>query len=218
MRKRRLPETRERIIQAAEQLFARHGIAVVSLQQIVAAADHRNTSAVQYHFGSKQALIKAIFSYRQQRLDAQRLALVAEMTRRGRAHELRPLVEAIVYPLAQSVRPGSTFVRFVAQAMYDPVQRYIRRKDLGDLDAIRAIETRILAALHDLPLRVRHQRFRLAWRLAVQALAIHERDLDSRQRPLMSTQALAADLVESILGLLRAPLPRRSGDGRASPP
>ena len=206
MPKRRQPDTRERIIQAAERLFARQGIAAVSLQRIVAAADHRNTSAVQYHFGSKQALIKAIFAYRQERLDAQRSALLAEMDRRGRSRELRPLVEAIVYPMAEAVQPGSSYIRFVAQAMYDPVQRYIRRKDLGRLEATQEMETRVLTALHDLPERVRRQRFRLAWRLAVQALAVHERDLDSRQRPLMSTEALAADLVESILGLLSAPL------------
>lgn len=210
-RKPQLADTRERIIEAAEQLFARHGIDTVSLQRIVATAGHRNTSAVQYYFGSKHELIKAIFAYRQEHLDAQRLALVAEMRRSNRAQDLRPLVEAMVYPVAHSVRPGSTFVRFIAQAMYDPVKRYVRRKDLGEMEGIRAVENGILAALHHLPPRVRQQRFRLAWRLAIQTLAIHERDLDSHQHYLMSTEDLAADLVETILGLLMAPLPRQKG-------
>lgn len=200
-----LSDTRERILLAAEQLFAQHGIEAISLQRIVEAAGHRNTSAVQYYFGSKNELIKAILAFRQQHFDVQRLALIAEMTRNDRGLDLRGFVESMVYPLAHSVRPGSTFVRFVALAIYDPVKRYIPREDSDNVDGIRAIEAGIIAALHHLPPRVRQQRYLLAWRMVIQTLAHHEHDIESRQHYVMPTQALAADLTECILGMLQAP-------------
>lgn len=52
-------ETVERILDAAEQLFARYGFAETSLRQITTKAKV-NLAAVNYHFGSKQSLIQAV--------------------------------------------------------------------------------------------------------------------------------------------------------------
>ena len=46
--------TKDRILGAAEQLFARHGFAGASLRQLTSAADV-NIAAVNYHFGSRTA-------------------------------------------------------------------------------------------------------------------------------------------------------------------
>lgn len=54
-------ETVERILDAAEQLFAEKGFAETSLRQITSKAGV-NLAAVNYHFGSKKALIQAVFS------------------------------------------------------------------------------------------------------------------------------------------------------------
>ena len=51
--------TREKIISAAEQLFAEIGFDAVSLRQIAAVAGQRNTNVVRYHFGNKEGLLKA---------------------------------------------------------------------------------------------------------------------------------------------------------------
>src|SRR3546814_6660333 len=53
-----------RILQAAEDCFGEHGIDAVSLRQIAIAAGQGNTAAVQYHFGSKEGLLEAIFQHR----------------------------------------------------------------------------------------------------------------------------------------------------------
>ncbi len=53
--------TVERILDAAEQLFAEHGFAETSLRSITSRAAV-NLAAVNYHFGSKKALIHAVFS------------------------------------------------------------------------------------------------------------------------------------------------------------
>ena len=53
--------TRERLILAAEELFARDGLDAVSLRQVNTAAGQRNASAAHYHFGSKQGMVLALF-------------------------------------------------------------------------------------------------------------------------------------------------------------
>jgi AcrR family transcriptional regulator len=55
------PSTKEQIVLAAEGLFAERGIEGVSLRQIGAAAGNGNNSAVQYHFGTKERLVQAVF-------------------------------------------------------------------------------------------------------------------------------------------------------------
>src|SRR5690606_18562327 len=57
---------------AAEKLFGRHGIEAVSLREIAATANHANSSAVQYHFGSKENLVQAVFEMRMPKLEAAR--------------------------------------------------------------------------------------------------------------------------------------------------
>jgi AcrR family transcriptional regulator len=52
---------KEQIVLAAERLFAERGLDGVSLREIGAAVGNANNSAVQYHFGSKDQLVRAIF-------------------------------------------------------------------------------------------------------------------------------------------------------------
>lgn len=54
-------ETVDRILDAAELLFAEKGFAETSLRMITSKANV-NLAAVNYHFGSKNALIQAVFS------------------------------------------------------------------------------------------------------------------------------------------------------------
>lgn len=55
------PDTVERILDAAEHLFADRGFAETSLRMITSRAGV-NLAAVNYHFGSKKALIQAVFA------------------------------------------------------------------------------------------------------------------------------------------------------------
>jgi AcrR family transcriptional regulator len=53
----RVADTRDRLITAAEELFAANGIEAVSLREIVRASGARNTAALQYHFGDRAGLV-----------------------------------------------------------------------------------------------------------------------------------------------------------------
>src|SRR4051812_3185413 len=94
--------TREKLILAAEELFAHQGLDAVSLRQVNTAAGQRNASAAHYHFGSKDALIDAVHGYRLARVNQRRTARLAAARARGPL-SLRDIVEAVVLPLAEEI-------------------------------------------------------------------------------------------------------------------
>lgn len=109
--------TKQRILDSAESLFARHGFAGASLRQVTASANV-NLAAVNYHFGSKENLINEVFRRRLDALNEDRLkALTAVLALP--AHTLEDVLAAFVRPaLALSLDPqgGAGFVRVLARA------------------------------------------------------------------------------------------------------
>ena len=59
MRESNIDHTPDRILDAAEALFAERGFAMTSLRQVTRLAN-ANLAAVSYHFGSKEALLQAV--------------------------------------------------------------------------------------------------------------------------------------------------------------
>ena len=101
-----------RIVEVAERLFALHGIDGVSLRQIAAAAGTANNSAVNYHFGSKEGLISAIFQYRLPQLMSERRMLAA----RSDPDDLRSRFEAYYLPVLHIAEATDNhYVSFVEQ-------------------------------------------------------------------------------------------------------
>lgn len=98
----------------AERLFALHGIDGVSLRQIGAAAGIGNNSAVQYHFGSKEGLVKAILLHRLPGLIQRRKVLGLRLAPR----DLRAVVEAHLLPvIEQAEDEDSYYTMFLEQLM-----------------------------------------------------------------------------------------------------
>jgi AcrR family transcriptional regulator len=92
-------ETRERLLDAAERLFATGGLDAVSVRDITEAAG-ANTAAIHYHFGSKQDLMAAIVERRAERIGQRRRELLAHLERHAHI-DLRDVVEALVLPTAE---------------------------------------------------------------------------------------------------------------------
>ncbi len=74
--------TGERILDAAEGLFARQSIRTTSLREITELAEV-NIAAVNYHFRSKDALLRAVYERSFQPLNAERLRLLDEAEAAG---------------------------------------------------------------------------------------------------------------------------------------
>jgi AcrR family transcriptional regulator len=71
-------DTRESLLDAAETLFSAHGIEAASLRQITHHAG-ANLAAVNYHFGSKDGLVRAVFARRLRPLTEERIRLLGEV-------------------------------------------------------------------------------------------------------------------------------------------
>jgi len=109
--------TKQRILGAAEALFAQHGFAGASLRQVTSAANV-NLAAVNYHFGSKENLINEVLRRRLDELNTQRVhALRSAVTRPDCC--LEDVLDALVRPtleLSGSEQGGTAFVRLIARA------------------------------------------------------------------------------------------------------
>src|ERR1700749_373926 len=104
--------TKERILGAAETLFARHGFVGASLRQVTAAANV-NLAAVNYHFGSKDNLINEVFRRRLDVLNSERQRRLAE-AQTNPGHCLEDVLAAFVEPalaVAQDAAGGAGFAR-----------------------------------------------------------------------------------------------------------
>ena len=109
--------TKDRILGAAEELFAQHGFAGTSLRQVTGVADV-NIAAVNYHFGSKENLINEVFRRRMDEMSAARLSQL-EQALAQQPGELRAILAAFVEPalaLAHVQHNGGAFVRVIARA------------------------------------------------------------------------------------------------------
>jgi len=109
--------TKDRILGAAEELFAQFGFSGTSLRQVTSRADV-NIAAVNYHFGSKENLVNEVFRRRMDDMTAHRLQALKAAVQQHPG-ELEPILAAFVEPalaLAQDRHGGGAFVRVVARA------------------------------------------------------------------------------------------------------
>lgn len=109
--------TRARLLNAAELLFAERGIEGVSLREIAANADVANNSAVQYHFGTKESLLEALFLDRMLRMEDRRGKMLDRLRLRGETGNLRLLLEVICAPHVSLVDANGnrSYARFLSQ-------------------------------------------------------------------------------------------------------
>jgi AcrR family transcriptional regulator len=108
--------TKERILAAAEVLFAQRGFDGASLRQLTAAAGV-NLAAVNYHFGSKDKLVEQVFRRRLDALNASRLAALSRIA--GAADTtVEDVLEAYIRPALDLSHDGSgsLFMRVLARA------------------------------------------------------------------------------------------------------
>ncbi len=126
-------ETRRRMKQVAQRLFALRGVDGVSIKDIVAGSGQRNNASLHYHFGSKEALIGELLLDGAKQIDATRQAMLDEMAARGGPVDVRSVLEALILPVSQMTEDeerGNTYIRFIANLQMN--HRAFFRSTLGD--------------------------------------------------------------------------------------
>lgn len=114
--------THDRILDAAEALFAEQGLHVTTLRQITQSAGV-NLAAVNYHFGSKRALLLAVFRRRLDALNSARIERLDQALQRDEGPQLEDVLDALVYPALAFSRgsesDGHRFMQLLLRAFAD---------------------------------------------------------------------------------------------------
>jgi len=141
-------ETRERLLDAAERIFAERGFEGASMRAVTQAAG-ASVSAANYHFGSKDSLLRATLLRRVGPLNERRIERLDALEDEARGHplELETVIEAFLRPVFEehAASPDATarFRQVAARIYSDPpdVVAGIKRELFGP------IVTRFVAAL-----------------------------------------------------------------------
>lgn len=124
-------ETRRRILNAAEVLFVAHGFDGTSMRMLTSQAGV-NLASVNYHFGSKEELIRAVFRRRLSELNRARLEALEKVEQDADGAPLRPsrIVDAYfgtALRMAADVQGGGhLFMRLLGRTQTEP-HEFVRR-------------------------------------------------------------------------------------------
>lgn len=207
-----MPDATTRMLDAAERLAARRGLAALTVRAVQEAAGQRNKSAVQYHFGGRQGLVEALLAARMASASARRTSMLLAL---GSAPGTRELVEVLVVPLIESVlaRRPSYWARFLVQAIGDP-QTGLAALAAVDSEALHAAQSRLEAHLAHLSPAVRRLRVHSIFGYACVVLAAYE---VGALPPELTGDALVTEIVDACCGLVDAPVTARPATAVASP-
>ncbi len=214
----RSTDTRERILDAAETLFMAHGYDGTSMRLITGAAEV-NLAAVNYHFGSKGALLQEVFRRRLDWLNAERLRVLDDLERKAGGKPLKPslIVDGYFGTLLRMAQDeacgGVTFLRLLGRTLTEPSD-FIRAFLANEYkEVIERYKAALFKALPDVP------KAEIVWRFhfmlgatsytiaGTDALRLvtdwQIEDADANDR----LDRLLPRLMSFLLGGLRAPLP-----------
>ena len=107
-------DTKTRLLNHAEKMFAEDGVFAVTNRQITEAAGQKNESALDYHFGTRNELIIALLSRRGSELDTIRGELLAHHDDNPTTRELLQLLVE-VYASCLHSENGRAYLRIVDQ-------------------------------------------------------------------------------------------------------
>ena len=145
-------DTKERLLDASEVLFADRGFEGTSMRAVTQAAG-ASLSAANYHFGSKEELLRAVLRRRIEPLNRGRLELLRRVEAEGVPLSIEQILNAFMRPALElrNRTPRAPLVRHVAARLFaDPpeVVSELKAELMGDVHA--RFESAIEQALPDI--------------------------------------------------------------------
>ena len=197
-------DTKTRIMDTAEQLFARDGFHITSLR----------TLAVNYHFGSKEGLLQAVITRRLLPLDEIRQqkisAVLAQAEAAGKPPSAKDLLNSFIGPTLdfRNSGPGARdFISLIGRSLSEPdetVRKYFIRQVLPTFKLLAA---GLQKALPEIPEKILLARLQFA-------LGSMSHMMSSRARPdqmgnsfpaPLADQQMVAELINFVSAGLEAP-------------
>ena len=200
---------KQALLDAAAVLMDERGVDNVTLQDIGQASGHRNRSAVQYHFGSRDAVIRAVIGRTMEPLDAERNLLLDHLETTGAPLTTRGVLDVIVLPLARQLRTpeGRRYFRISAQLINHPRFMTDAREAITINTSITRCAAYLFPSLDHLPAPIATERTSQVTSFIIRACSDQSRliDSDPPARPVLSVEDFTANLVDTILAILQAP-------------
>jgi len=109
-------DTKQKILDAAEQLIAEQGYAATSLRQIIASAGV-NLASIHYHFGSKDDLLHQLMLRKAGPVNEKRVELLDRYAAEsgGSALPIEKILEAFFTPMVDTATANPQFVRVMGR-------------------------------------------------------------------------------------------------------
>lgn len=182
------PDTKEQILDAAEALFSAHGFEGVSLRALTKEANV-NLASVHYHFGSKEAVVRALFVRRSGPVNQERIALLDELERQANGTPLavESILTALFLPVirvTQDPERQHVYRRLIARFYLEPAEYLDSLFEQEFADVISRFEQAFSRALPSLPLG------ELCWRMHFTAGVMVHTMLDSGRTHKWAPQAI----------------------------
>lgn len=130
---------REALLDAAEELFAVHGIDAVSNRRIAEQAGSANHSAIAYHFGSRDALIRALITRYIGSMDDRRTELIAELDDEPTVYDVVRCRLLPLFEYLETLPRPSWRAQFLAQVRFVPSAAAALEESLAETDIGRDI-------------------------------------------------------------------------------
>lgn len=195
------PDTKRKLLDSAETLFAARGYHVTSLRAVTRTAK-ANLAAVHYHFGSKQALLEAVIARRLAPLNAERQLRLAALPDTAEASSiLRAFVEPTL--ALRDAGPGARhFLTLVGRAMVEPDES-VRSVFLAQMQGLlEQLFARLSAALPQLSSQ--EVFWRLFFALGTLAHTLRMADKFRQPPPGVATDVSTEDLVDMLTRFIAA--------------
>ncbi|MBH0123357.1 TetR/AcrR family transcriptional regulator [Rhodococcus sp. NPDC003382] len=198
-------QARRALLDSAEELFATFGVDAVSNRRIAEHAGNANHSAVSYHFGSRDELVRATLLRYSEDAAARRRELVALL---GPDPGLRDLLGCLIIPFTDqlaSMPVPSWRARFLQQLRTVPsMVETVAANTIAD-PIVEDLVQRVRAYVSELPDSVYTGRSWLLGRLVIDACADYEERLE-REDVEPDWTGFANFLIDACAGMLEAPV------------
>ncbi|MCA8913215.1 MAG: TetR family transcriptional regulator [Planctomycetes bacterium] len=210
-------DTRERLLDAAEELFAKRGFDAASMRDITSLAD-ANLASVNYHFGSKEALLGEVIRRRAEGIveDRERMLNLAVEAAGKHPPRARAVIEAFVYPMISTAREHPHFAALMSRVHYEGLFHAVGKVfERTFQNSMVAFVTQLSKALPGIP--AEEMRMRLVFTVGAFALIV-------KQNPMVNTLAkrktdvcmeeVAGYLVDFCAAGMEAPPNKKRKGGR----
>ena len=206
--------TRERLLDVAEELFARRGLDAVSVRDITQAAG-ASLGAITYHFGTMRKLIVEVFDRRMAPLTRRRLEALDAVERAAGAGPLplEEVLEAMFRPAVMDAMDhegtGLVFGKLMARSMMDP-NPYLEKYIHAHIEpVIRRFDAALMRAMPELTAE------EVFWRMHLLVGGLHQSLLMMDRTPPPGIPRLRRDpesylrrFVAFAAAVFRTPLPK----------